>query len=174
VRRKLPLVLSATALAVALLGSTPLGAAAKKAVPLALFANNSDRVDGFHAAKIPRPGYLVPLGPNGKFPAAVGLAGPPGDPGPAGAPGVSGLVLQAQETTVDGSNPKTAKAVCPSGKKVLGGGAALTTNTAGAPVVIQDSYPLDDGSGWFAAASRTGTFTQSWALKTWAVCATVS
>ena len=41
-------------------------------------------------------------------------------------------------------------------------------------VVIQDSYPLEDGSGWFAAASRTGTFTQSWALKTWAVCASVS
>jgi hypothetical protein len=174
VSRKLPLVLSAAALVVALLGSTPLGAAAMKAVPLALFAKNADKVDGIHAATVPRPGYLVPLGQNGKFPAAVGLAGPPGEQGPAGAPGVSGLVLQSQETTVDGANPKVAKAICPNGKKVLGGGAALTTNTAGAPVVIQDSYPLDDGSGWFAAASRTGTFTQSWALKTWAVCATVN
>ena len=60
------------------------------------------------------------------------------------------------------------------GKKVLGGGAALSTNTANAPVAIQDSYPMEDGSGWFAAASRTGTFSPGWALKTWAVCGTVS
>jgi len=172
--RKLPLILSATALVVALFGSTPLGQAARNAVPLALFANNADKVDGIHASRIPRAGYLVPLGPNGKFPAAVGTVGPPGDRGPAGAAGVSGLVLQAQETAGDGSTPKVAKAVCPGGKKVLGGGATLSTNTANAPVVIQDSYPLEDGSGWFAAASRTGTFTQSWALKAWAVCATVS
>ena len=83
-------------------------------------------------------------------------------------------MLQSQETAGDGSTPKVAKAVCPNGKKVLGGGAALSTNTAGAPVAIQDSYPLEDGSGWFAAASRTGTFTQSWALKSWAVCAPAS
>lgn len=172
--RKLPLVLSAIALVVALLGSTPLGEAARNAVPLALFANNADKVDGIHASRVPRPGYLVPLAANGRFPAAVGTVGPPGERGPAGVPGISGLVLQAQETAVDGSTPKAARAVCPAGKKVLGGGAALTTNTAGAPVVIQDSYPLEDGTGWFAAASRTGTFTQSWALKAWAVCAAVS
>ena len=66
--RKLPVVLSATALAVSLLGATPLGAAAMKAVPLALFANNADRVDGIHASKIPHPGYLVPLGPTDTIP----------------------------------------------------------------------------------------------------------
>lgn len=172
--RRLPLILSATALVVALFGSTPLGRAARNAVPLALFANNADKVDGIHASRIPRPGYLVPLGANGKLPAAVGAVGPVGDRGPAGAPGISGLVLQSQETAGDGSTPKVAKAICPNGKKVLGGGAALSTNTANAPVAIQDSYPMVDGSGWFAAASRTGTYSQSWALKTWAVCADVS
>jgi hypothetical protein len=169
--RRLPLILSATALVVALFGATPLGHAARSAVPLALFSNNSDKVDGIHASKIPRPGYLVPLGLNGKFPSAVGLAGPQG---PAGPSGISGLVLQAQETAGDGTTPKVAKAICPAGKKVLGGGAALSTNTANGPVVIQDSYPLEDGSGWFAAASKVGTYTQSWALKAWAVCASVS
>ena len=43
-------------------------------VKRALFAKkarNADRVDGFHASATPKPGRLLPLGANGRFPAAV-------------------------------------------------------------------------------------------------------
>ena len=176
-RQRLPLVLSAAALAVALLGATPLGEAARNAVPLALFAKNSDKVDGIHASRIPRAGYLVPLGSNGRFPPAVGAVGPAGPAGPAGAagpPGVSGLVLVSDDTAADSSSPKATQAVCPTGKKVLGGGSELTANAAGSAVAVQDSHPQPSGSGWYASAAETAAFAPSWALRVWAVCATTS
>ena len=81
-KQRLPLVLSATALMIALFGSTPLGGAAGRllasVVPLANYAKNAGAVDGINAARAPKPGYLVPLGADGKFPASVGRVGPQG------------------------------------------------------------------------------------------------
>ena len=72
-KQRLPLVLSATALLVALLGFTPLGEAARNAVPFAL---NSGAVNGIKASRFAKPGYLVALNRHGKFPASVGQVGP--------------------------------------------------------------------------------------------------
>jgi hypothetical protein len=95
---RLPVVLSATALVVALLGSTPLGGAAVDAVtavpPFAKksgFAANAGAVNGIHASKKPKAGFLVPLARNGKFPASVGQVGPPGQQGPQGIQGIQGI-----------------------------------------------------------------------------------
>jgi hypothetical protein len=85
VREKLPLVLSATALVVALLGATPLGEAAYNAVP---FAKNAGKVNGIKASRAPRASQLLPLGPNRKFPSSVVPVGPQGPQGPPG-PGAS-------------------------------------------------------------------------------------
>jgi len=111
-KNRLPIVLSTTALVVAVLGVTPLGEAAAKVaniVPRAMFANNSDRVDGISAARTPKAGHLVALGRNGQFPGSViprtiaveveqegpqGPAGPQGvqgKQGPAGPQGPAGL-----------------------------------------------------------------------------------
>ncbi len=57
-RQRLPIVLSALALLVALLGSTPLGEAAGNAVR---FAVNADKVDGIHASKTPKAHRLLAL-----------------------------------------------------------------------------------------------------------------
>ena len=91
-QRRLPVILSVTALTVALLGTTPVGRAAHeltRAIPgfakTAGYARNAGAVDGIRASRTARAGYLVPLGSSGKFPASVGQAGPPGPPGPAGA-----------------------------------------------------------------------------------------
>ena len=93
-KQRLPLVLSATALMIALFGSTPLGGAAGRllasVVPLANYAKNAGAVDGINAARAPKPGYLVPLGADGKFPASVGRVGPQGPAGPQGPPGPQG------------------------------------------------------------------------------------
>jgi hypothetical protein len=87
VKAKLPLVLSATALAVAVLGATPLGHAAYNMVS---FAKNAGRVNGIKASRSPRANQLLPLGPNKKFPSSVVPQGPPGPQGPAG-PAASNL-----------------------------------------------------------------------------------
>ena len=87
--KRLPIVLSAAAFVIALMGVTPLGQATRDALP---FAKNADRVDKLHASKTPRAGQLYPLGANKKFPAKVlsVTAGPKGDTGNAGAQGPKG------------------------------------------------------------------------------------
>ena len=104
-KQRLPLVLSGVALAVALLGATPLGEAAHdltRGIPpfakRAGFANNSAAVNGIHASRTAKPGNLVPLGRDGKFPASVGQvgpAGPTGAQGPAGPAGAGGTEAYA-------------------------------------------------------------------------------
>jgi hypothetical protein len=103
-RQRLPVVLSAAALVVAVLGATPNGFAAFRGVAkVALFARNAGKVSGIAASKKPKAGRLLPLGKNGKFPASVlpvavqgpagpeGARGPAGPAGPQGAQGIQGL-----------------------------------------------------------------------------------
>lgn len=78
--QRLPIALSATALVVALFGSTPAGhAVASKVPPFAKHAKTADyatkagSVNGIKASKEPRAGQLVPLGTDGRFPASVGV-----------------------------------------------------------------------------------------------------
>jgi len=94
-KQRLPLVLSATALCVAVLGATPLGHAAegtvlKKVVPfakkaafatkagLANRAKNASAVNGIKASTTPSAGELLPLGSNGQFPSSVIPSSGPG------------------------------------------------------------------------------------------------
>lgn len=89
-KNRLPLILSATALVVAVLGTTPLGTAARNAVPRALFAQNAGKVGGIKASRKPKPNQLLPLGANAKFPASIvpeGPQGKQGERGPQGPPG---------------------------------------------------------------------------------------
>lgn len=95
--KRLPVVLAATALAVALFGSTPVGHAVSSAVsPFAThakradYATNAGAINGIKASKQPRPGLLLPLGKDGKFPASVGVGCPAGPQGPKGDRGEQG------------------------------------------------------------------------------------
>ena len=63
--------LSLTALAVAVLGQTPLGHAAVSTVRVALFAQNSGRVNNIQASRTPVPGRLLALDSKGRFPSSV-------------------------------------------------------------------------------------------------------
>src|SRR5437868_5211475 len=99
-QRRLPVILSVTALTVALLGTIPAGRAAHaltRAIPgfakTAGYARNAGAVDGIRASRTARAGYLVALGSDGRFPASVGQVGPPGPPGPAGANGAEAWAL---------------------------------------------------------------------------------
>ena len=91
--QRLPVVLSAAALLIAVLGATPLGHAARQGVArVALYAKNAGKVGGIAASKKPKAGKLLPLGRNGKFPASVLPGGVRGPAGPEGARGPRGSV----------------------------------------------------------------------------------
>ena len=69
--RRLPIILSVTALVVAVAGITPLGEAARDATEVVRFARNADKVDGIHASRSPKAGRLLALNSAKKFPASV-------------------------------------------------------------------------------------------------------
>src|SRR5437763_2466183 len=94
-KKSIAVAVSLVALTFVLLGVTQAGEAAVGAVRVALFAKNSGKVNGLQASPTPKPGRLLPLGKNGKFPASVvptvvGPAGPKGDAGPQGPKGDPG------------------------------------------------------------------------------------
>ena len=68
---RVAIALSMTALAVAVLGQTPIGHAAVGAVRVAVFAENAGRVNNIQASRKPMPGRLVPLNARGKLPSSV-------------------------------------------------------------------------------------------------------
>jgi hypothetical protein len=186
-RTRLPIILSATALAVALFGSTPLGNAARtiagKVPPFAKkadYATNSGSVNGIKASRTVKAGYLIALGKNGKFPVAVGQVGPAGphgdkgdkgDAGPTGSPGLSGLQVVNGNSNSDSSALKTLGIDCPTGKKAIGGGAVQ--NAAGDPIAIINSSPKGD-TGWTGQAREMVGTNASWSMSVYVVCATVA
>lgn len=123
---RLTIALSATALVVALFGSTPAGHAVASAVPLfakkagyADRAGNASALSGVKVSRQPRPGMLVPLTADGKFPVSVGSIGPvgpkgdkgdrgdKGEPGPSGPKGATGTAGPAGPRGPEGARGST-------------------------------------------------------------------
>jgi hypothetical protein len=203
--KRLPLVLSTTALIVAVFGSTPVGHAVASAIPpfaksagYAKQAGNASALNGIRASKQPRPGTLLPLGADGRFPAAVGAvgpvgpkgeqgdkgetgaagpkgstgpAGPAGARGPAGPSGVIGWSYHTKGASLSGESFKTVNVDCPTGKKALGGGVAVTSGLW-AMRLIQSAPSGGAATGWLATvANDASNFTTSFYV--WVLCATV-
>ena len=76
-------------------------------------------------------------------------------------------VVQAAFTTA-GSNTLLAQAICPAGKKVLGGGGSLGVSSW----FLDGSYPLSDGSGWRVRYKTSGATFSATGIA-WAVYANV-
>ena len=94
-KRRLPAIAAAIAVAIAVLSTTSVGHAVGSAVaPFAKragHAENAGAVNQIKASRQPRPGRLLPLGPDGKLPAsAVPVGGGAGSPGAKGEPGAPG------------------------------------------------------------------------------------
>jgi Collagen triple helix repeat (20 copies) len=211
--KRLPIVLSTTALVVAVFGSTPVGHAVGSAVPFATHAKTADRasnagaVNGIKASKTPRAGWLVPLGKDGKFPASVGasgLAGPlgpkgergeqgaagptgpkgapgakgatgpagtPGPPGPRGPSGISGWqYVVSPGIDVPKGTRQDDTALCPSGKKAVGGGVSTSLELA----EVRQSAPLDYGRGWAGTVAHQSINTLPDRMYVWVICAYVA
>jgi hypothetical protein len=199
---RLAVALAATALVVALFGSTPLGRAVSAKVPpfattsgFAKLAGNSQAVNGIKAAKQPKPGFLVPLGPDGRLPASVGQVGPKGEkgdsgergekgakgdkgatgaPGPAGPPGTSGYqVVQAVSGPLAKTVYTTVTATCPGGKKVVGGGAFVNgVAPNGQAASLIDSRPAGSNNAWEATMANPLKLSSN--LVAYAICANVT
>jgi hypothetical protein len=109
----------------------------------------------------------------GQLPAGpVGPPGPAGPAGPAGPPGLSGLERVEFTLTPANSNPsKTAAMTCPSGKRLLGGGARV--NPVLPQVAIVSSYPDNDNT-YRAFAREMIATNANWSLTAFAVCAVAS
>jgi hypothetical protein len=141
-------------------------------------AANAAAVNGIQASRTPTPNMLLPLDANGKLPSSIGAVGPVGPVGPAGRVGPTGPVGVSGEqfvTADSGSNSNTVKSQsvsCPSGKNVIGGGAAV--NTTSNTLAITRSSPSSDLKSWTAQAQETAAFAGNWRVSVYALCATVA
>ena len=157
-KRRLPIILSVTALVIAVAGITPIGQADRDAADVVRFARNSDKVDGLHASRTPKPGRLLALNSSRKFPTSVLPVG-----------SLSGLEYATAVTATDSSTPKVVLVNCPAGKRVLGGGARVTgggTNN----VRITELY-ANTQNQWTVRAVESPTTGNSWQLTGWVYCA---
>jgi hypothetical protein len=174
VRRPSPaLVISSVALALALGGTSyaavlalPRNSVGPAQLKTAAVTNRKIAANAVTSAKVLN-GSLV----KGDFRAnsiPAGPAGPTGPAGPVGPAGLSGLE-RVELTSVNNSTPsKTAAMACPTGKRLLGGGARV--NPILPQVAIASSYPDNDNT--YRAFAREVTATgASWSLTVFAVCA---
>lgn len=89
-----------------------------------------------------------------------------GPQGPQGIPGVSGYEVVENPIEVQPGGRETVVAQCPTGKKVIGGGAD------GFDMYLIESAPTFDRTGWIADAHNGDVLSDP--LKAYAICATVN
>jgi hypothetical protein len=171
---KLPspaLVLASIALLVALAGTSVAAVSAlpRASVGTAQLKDNavtSRKVKNFSLVRSDfKPGQL----PRG----AVGARGPQGPPGPAGPAGIAALERKDVVTPTNSANSKTLSAVCPTGKRVIAGGARVLGSGA-AKVSINEAFPDSDTTKFNAVAREVDPTALTWALQVYAMCGTVA
>ena len=190
--QRAPLVLSLCAFVVALLATTPLGRAAgdslasvvpyAKTAGFAKLAGNSAMLNGRKSTLAGIPGTVPVVGANGKLPAAIGAVGPQGPQGSqgpqgpkgsSGAPGISGLQMVGLESPTSIYKSVDVSAACPTGKKLIGGGAYVSPD--GEPAALTASWPDTGRNQWTASARQYATDnTTYWGVYVFAFCANVS
>ena len=168
--RRLPIILSITALVVAVLGATPAGEAALNALPRASVGPLQLKTNAVTSIKVKNGSLLRADFRAGQIPA--GPTGPAGPAGAQGAPGTSGLQTVFTTSAINSTTTRTLTATCPSGKTALGGGVAVTPTTA-TEVAITASY-LANSTTWTASAQEVNAQAVSWGLNVVVVCALVA
>jgi hypothetical protein len=137
-KHRAAIALSAAALAVAVLGQTAIGQAAVGAVRVALFAQNSARVNNIQASRAPMPGRLLALNANGQFPSSV-IPTPVTNSARAGGTYTRTIVVHP--------DPDTTKA----GVELIHAIARITDNSASSPYLVK----VEPGIYNLGAASLT-------------------
>jgi hypothetical protein len=93
-------------------------------------------------------------------------------PGEPGQPGISGLQRVVGTTTMSSVNSKSVTVSCPSGKRVVGGG-ARAAGSGSNRITVVESYPDANESKWNARATEVVSTTATWELEAYALCAIV-
>jgi hypothetical protein len=168
VTKRLPIILSSTALVVAVLGATPVGEAALNlAVPRNSVGTIQLRNSAVTSIKVKNGSLLRADFRSGQIP-----AGPAGPAGPQGPPGLSSLQSVFTTGAISSATTRTLTAACPTGKLAIGGGVSVTpVNTPG--VAISTSY-LTNPTTWTASAREVTATSTSWGLNVVVVCAVVA
>ena len=166
-KNRLPLVLSVTALVVAVLGATPVGEAALETVGRNSVGTIHLRNNAVTSPKVKNGSLLRADFRAGQIP-----AGPAGPAGAQGAPGTSGLQTVFTTSAINSTTTRTLTATCPSGKTALGGGVAVTPATA-TEVAITASY-LANSTTWTASAQEVNAQAVNWGLNVVVICALVA
>lgn len=113
----------------------------------------------------------------------TGPVGPAGPAGPAGPPGVSGYQVVMASSSTDSSTLRSATALCPPGKRALGGGADIDgtfpngTSESNPDVFLTDSQPvtINGQPGWQGVAREDDPgYDTNWRVDAYVVCAVVS
>jgi hypothetical protein len=161
-------VIASLALLVSLAGT---GVAAVTVLPRGSVGTAQLKADAVTSRKVKNGSLLrvdfkrgqIPVGP-------TGARGPQGPPGPAG---ISALERVDVVTPTSSVNSKTISAVCPAGKRVIGGGVRVTGS--GAPKAgIDEAYPDSDGTKFNGVAREVDATALTWALQVYAMCAVVA
>lgn len=183
-RTHVSIIISVTALVVAVFGSTPIGEAAwNQVVPRNSVGTLQLQRNAVKASKVApnaiRTGHVldgslltadfkagqIPQGPKGD-------KGEKGEKGGKGDPGLTGYTLATGTLAPPtGTSLRDVTATCPTGKKALGGGVRSGgASTTYGPFVV-NSFPLTDGAGW-RVTLVVGEFSVG-TLTAYAVCAAV-
>jgi hypothetical protein len=171
---KLPspaLVIASIAVLVALAGTS---VAAVSALPRLSVGTAQLKPNAVTSSKVKNFSLLRRDFKRGQIPAGpTGARGPQGPPGPAGAAGIAALERRDVVTPTNSANLKTISAVCPTGKRVIGGGARVTGAGAG-KVSIVESFPDGDGTKFNGTAREVDATVLTWTLQVYAMCANVA
>lgn len=175
---RLALAMSAAALVVALLGSTPLGHALTSQVPRNSVGPLQLKRNAVGPAKVApnaiRTGHVldgslltadfksgqIPQGPKGE-------KGEKGDQGPSG---LSAREVVSASTPVDSTDFRSITATCPAGKVAIGGGAGVDLFVVAG---VTSSAPSGTDS-WRASAIEFNPSASAWRLTAFVVCARVA
>jgi len=170
---RLALAMSASALVVAVLGSTPLGNAVTSALPRNSVGPLQLKRNAVGPQKLApnavRSGHVL----DGSLLSADFKAGqiPAGPTGPAGPPGVSQKQIVTAQTASDSSSPKSITATCPAGKQSIGGGGRIDSPSGGP--VLSSTY-ANGLTTWHSQAYEVVGTNSSWRLTTYVVCVRVT
>ena len=115
------------------------------------------------------PGPPGPRGEKGEK-GDTGHRGPQGPEGPAGPSGVAATQIVTKTSPSNTSTPKTARAFCPAGTVLTGGG--FSTSVLSTELVLRESSPL--GSSWEVNVAEDADFPNNiaWSVTAHAICAT--
>jgi hypothetical protein len=121
-------------------------------------------------------GATGPQGPPGSH-GPAGPQGPPGEKGEKGDAGANGVSawerVQNDVFVLNGPNQLySVSAVCPLGKRVLGGGYSVSRNDASDEIVYNGPLNISSGSTWLVIAQQDEDV--SFTLVAYAICAVVS